>query len=382
MSFILAIDTSCDETSVAVTQGRVVLSNIIASQAQIHQAYGGVFPTLAKQAHRDNLPAAVHSALVRARVSWTNISAIAVTQGPGLAPALEVGIAYAKQLAVLHNKPLLAINHIEAHALSPLALPRARQEQREQARGSANWPILSLVISGGHSEFILIEKIGHYRKLGYTIDDAAGECLDKVGRLLSLGYPAGPLLEQFAKQGRTGRFVFPKAMQDQANFNLSYSGLKTFARNQIQQLEANQQLDRQTVFDFACDLQQAVFNQITYKLERILLSPDLTQAAYPSRHFLKHLTSATTPITPINEVWLGGGVAANIALRRQLRTTLRKYANLSGKQLPLRVPYHKRLCGDNAAMIGVVAGFKYQRQEFATPSSLERRPNLSLDVIH
>jgi N6-L-threonylcarbamoyladenine synthase len=369
MSKILAIDTSCDDSSAAVVDGTAVLSNIVASQAQIHKAYGGVFPTLAKQAHKENLPAAVHAALVRARVDWPEIAAIAVTVGPGLAPALEVGIAYAKDLSALHRKPLIGVNHIEAHALSPLARVKTNNLDK-----SIKFPVLAIVISGGHSEFILIEKIGQYRKLGRTIDDAAGECLDKVGRLLNLGYPAGPLLEKFAKQGQCGRFVFPKAMLGQSNFDLSYSGLKTAARTLIQKLEEENKLNKQSIFDFACDLQRAVFDQITYKLERILLSPDLDQAVYPSRHFLKHLTAANTPVSPINEIWLGGGVAANIALRQALRATLRKYAKQSGKKIPLRVPYHKRLCGDNAAMIGLVASFKSTDGN----SNLERQPNLSI----
>lgn len=382
MPKILAIDTSCDDSSAAIVDGRVVLSNIVASQAQIHKAYGGVFPTLAKQAHKENLPAALHTALVRARVSWKEIAAIAVTQGPGLAPALEVGIAYAKQLATIYDKPLIGVNHIEAHALSPLAMPRSKSlsEKAHSAARQQGWPVLAVVISGGHSEFILIEKIGQYRKLGRTIDDAAGECLDKVGRLLNLGYPAGPLLEKFAKQGQCGHFVFPKAMLGQSNFDLSYSGLKTAARTLIQQLEEENKLNKQSILDFACDLQRAVFDQITYKLERILLSPDLDQGSYPSRHFLKHLTATNTPITPINEIWLGGGVAANIALRQALRTKLRKYSQQSGKKIPLRVPYHKRLCGDNAAMIGLVAGFKYERGEFARQRELERKPNWSIDL--
>jgi len=379
MPKILAIDTSCDDSSAGVVDGTVVLSNIVASQTQIHKAYGGVFPTLAKQAHKENLPAAVHMALIRAKTDYKDLAAIAVTQGPGLAPALEIGITFAKDLAALHNKPLIGINHIEAHALSPLAQPRPKQGDRTKnqinSTASIKFPILALVISGGHSEFILINSIGQYRKLGQTIDDAAGECLDKVGRMLNLGYPAGPLLEQFAKKGRSNRFVFPKAMLNQSNFDLSYSGLKTASHTMIKQLEADNKLDKQTIFDFSCDLQQAVFDQITYKLERILLSPNLEQSIYPSRHFLKHLTSSTTPISPINEIWLGGGVSANISLRQTLRALLRKYAKQSGKQIPLRVPYHKRLCGDNAAMIGVVAGFKALK---SSKSQIERQPNLSI----
>lgn len=372
---ILAIDTSCDDSSAAVVAGHEVLSNIVASQNQIHKQFGGVFPTMAKQAHQENLLPAVQMALRQAYTEWTEIAAVAVTIGPGLAPALEVGITKAKELARKHNKPLLAINHVEAHALSPLAVPAGRALSGKLGE---KLPALAVVISGGHSEFILVKKIGQYERLGSTIDDAAGECLDKVGRLLNLGYPAGALIEKFAKKGRLGRFTLPKAMTAHANFDLSFSGIKTAARNLITELEKKGQLDAQATYDLAATLQETVFAQIAYKLERILCSPDLAQKSYPSRDFLRHLEAGAAPVTPINEVWLGGGVAANINLRQTLRRTLRQYAKLSGKSISLRVPYSKKLCADNAAMIGLVASYKLERGEVATIDRLERQPNLKI----
>ncbi|MEN8253618.1 MAG: tRNA (adenosine(37)-N6)-threonylcarbamoyltransferase complex transferase subunit TsaD, partial [Patescibacteria group bacterium] len=271
---ILSIDTSCDDTSVAITQGLVVLSNVIASQTQLHKQYGGVFPTVAKQAHKDNIDPCISAALKKASPSissgsiWGNIDAIAVTQGPGLAPALEVGIKKAKELAKKHNKKLIAVNHIEGHCLSPLATRNSPSTTLEN-HNEIN-PALSLVVSGGHSEFILIKKIGKYERLGWTIDDAAGECLDKVGRILGLGYPAGPVIEKFAKLGDEKCFTFPLPMTESKNFNLSFSGLKTFARNKIKELEDDNQLDQPAIYDFSASFQYAVFRHICYKLGKVL----------------------------------------------------------------------------------------------------------------
>ena len=375
MPKILAIDTSCDDSSAAIVDGLVVLSNIVASQNQIHKQYGGVFPTVAKSEHQKNLEPTIHLAMKQAKTTWSEIEAIAVTIGPGLAPALEVGVERTKELARKYHKKVIAINHIEAHALSALAVNNGKKNKDSL---SPKLPSLAVVISGGHSEFILIDEIVHYRKIGQTIDDAAGECLDKVGRLLNLGYPAGPLLEKFAKKGRPGKFAFPKAMTSQANFDLSFSGLKTSARNLIADLEKQNKLDQQAIYDLALALQAAVFAQIAYKLERVLLSQNLAQKLYPSREFLKHLKKGQAIPTQINEIWLGGGVAANISLRQVIRKTLTKYQHLSGKKIVLRVPYSKKLCGDNAAMIGLVANFKYSRGEFAKLDQLDRQPNLAI----
>lgn len=374
MSKILAIDTSCDDSSAAVIDGIRVLSNIVASQNQIHKQYGGVFPTVAKQEHQKNLDPAIHLAIKQAKANWSEIAALAVTVGPGLAPALEVGIEKTKELAQKYSKRIIAVNHIEAHALSPLAINNGKKNNDSL---SLKIPSLAVVISGGHSEFILVNKIGDYQKIGQTIDDAAGECLDKVGRLLNLGYPAGPLLEKFAKKGQPDQFVFPKAMTSQANFDLSFSGLKTAARNLITDLEKQDQLNKQTTYNLALAIQTAVFEQIAYKLERILLSPNLEQQLYPSRDFMKHLKKGQVIPSKINEIWLGGGVAANISLRKIIRKTLNQYQRLSGKKIALKLPYSKKLCGDNAAMIGLVANFKYERNEFIDNAILDREPNLS-----
>jgi N6-L-threonylcarbamoyladenine synthase len=383
-TIILAIDTSCDDTSVAVSQGKNILSNIVASQNQIHKKYGGVFPTMAKQAHKENIDACVKMALEKSGKSWEEIDAIAVTQGPGLAPALEIGIQKAKDLAITHQKKLIAINHIEAHAISSLAEANSKKAETNKNLDQIKFPVLAMVISGGHSEFIFVREIADYQKLGQTIDDAAGECLDKVGRMLNLGYPAGPIIEDFAKKGDAERFEFPKPMTSTADFDLSFSGLKTAARNMIRELEEKNQLDQKAIFDFAASFQKAVFDHINYKLERILFSSDPENKVYPPRKFFKNLekikeNTEKIDTTVINEIWLGGGVAANNALRQSIRQTLKKYQKITGKKIELKTPYKKKLCSDNAAMIALVAYFKYQKSEFIKAKDLDRQARLSLD---
>lgn len=347
-SLILAIDTSCDDTAAAVTQGSTVLSNIIASQTELHRPYGGVFPTVAKQAHRENIAPVIRNALRRARVSAEQIEAVAVTQGPGLAPALEIGIAAAQEFAQQQSLPLYAINHLEGHLVSVLAQPRKRNATATLAQ--PKFPALGMIISGGNSLFVLIESLGNYQVLGSTLDDAAGECLDKVGRMLNLGYPAGPVIEQLARTGNAERFPFPLPLTAVKTFDLSFSGLKTHARKLIAGLEAEGKLDLQTIADLAAAAQAGVFRHLTYKLERTL-------AEYQ-----------------IEELWLGGGVAANVQLRQQLRATLR--TAYPGKQVQLRVPYTKRLCMDNAAMIGVAAGLTPSQR--TTTTTVDRIPRLKI----
>lgn len=339
---LIAIDTSCDETAVAVTQGQRVFSNVIASQAQLHQQYGGVFPTVAKQAHAENLAPATEEALKRAGKTWDDIDAIAVTQGPGLAPALEVGLRFAEKLAQEHNKPLVPVNHIEGHVLSVLAQPKTHTRAL-----TPQLPALSVIVSGGHTEFVLISEIGRYQRLGITVDDAAGECLDKVGRLLGLGYPAGPVVETLARKGNPAAFPFPKPMTAIKTFDMSFSGIKTHSRKLIAKLEEKDQLTPQTIADFCASLQEGVFGHILYKLEKLLEK------------------------TAVKELWLGGGVAANVVLRTKLRAVAKKHA------LTFRAPYSKKLTGDNAAMIGIVAGFKTARSF----EKIDRKPQWPIDTL-
>lgn len=349
---ILGIDTSCDDTSAAVVAGTTILSNVIASQTQLHKPYGGVFPTVAKQAHLQNILPTTKLAMERAQVEWKDIDGIAVTVGPGLAPALEVGIATAKKLASEHKKPLLAVNHMAGHALSALLQTKKRNSQVEVSFPTITWPVLAITVSGGHTQFVLVRDWLDYEILGQTIDDAAGECLDKVGRMLNLGYPAGPVIEEFAKLGNPKRFPFPLPMTTVESYDLSFSGLKTAARNLLTELHTEGPLPQQDVFDFAASFQTRVFDHITNKLNKLLIKQQTSE--------------------PITSVWLGGGVAANAALRKTLRQTLKKH-NLS-----LKVPTTKRVCSDNGAMIALVGGLLLERGQVADPTTAERQPRLRL----
>lgn len=352
---LLAIDTSCDDTAAAVVSGHVVLSNIVASQAQLHKPFGGVFPTVARTAHQENWPRVVALALKRAQLTWSDLDGIAVTIGPGLAPALEVGITAAKTLAAEHHLPLIPVNHVEAHAWSVLAVAKPKNQTpaeviKTTAPPQPKFPVLAVIVSGGHTQFVRIEGLGQYTILGKTLDDAAGECLDKVGRMLNLGYPAGPVVETFAKLGDPKKFPFPLPMTTSTDFNLSYSGLKTHARNLIAKLETENSINQQTTYDLAASLQHGVFAHLSYKLTKLLQKNQDFKA-----------------------VWLGGGVAANQALRATLRQTLKPF------NLTLRVPYTKRLCGDNAAMIGVLGALHVaDGGAVPNPATLERQPRLSL----
>lgn len=363
LTTVLAIDTSCDETAAAVVRGVEVLSNVVASQVELHKPYGGVFPTVAKQAHKENIDRVVALALKRAQLDWPEIDAIAVTQGPGLAPALEVGITTAKALANQYHKPLYPINHIEGHVLSVLAEPRVNKNKPSTTKDTSapqpHFPVLSVIVSGGHTEFVIIKNVGNYERIGWTIDDAAGEALDKVGRILNLGYPAGPVIETFAKLGNDRAYDFPLPMTTSGDYNLSFSGLKTFARRLIEELETTNGLGKQAIYNLSASFQRAVFRHICHKLSKVLLDHQ-----------------------DLGEVWLGGGVAANATLRSMLRQTIKTHIQTLQKKdivLPLattlRAPYSKKLCGDNAAMIGVVAT---TNPTILADSSFERQPNLRI----
>ncbi len=353
--YILGIDTSCDETSAAITKnGTTVLSNIISSQIELHRPYGGVFPTVAKLAHQENILPVVLTALKRAHLTPTDLAAIAVTYGPGLAPALEVGLNFAKDFAVQNQLPFIGVNHLEGHLVSPLLTPQKRQNQSSQNLiKTLKLPALSIIISGGHTEFIEITNFTQYQILGQTLDDAAGECLDKIGRLLNLGYPAAPVVEKLAQLGDPTAHRFPLPLTDRHDFDLSFSGLKTFARNLVTKLEADQPLTKTQLYNLAASAQFGVFRHLIYKLEKLL-----------------HYYQNSPEKVPFQTILVGGGVAQNIALRNKLRQLARHY------RLPILFPYQQKICGDNAAMIAAAAYLHYQKQQFSDPLTLERQPNL------
>lgn len=328
---ILAIDTSCDETCAAVTQGRKVLANVIASQINIHAKYGGVVPHLAKRAHEAKIEYVVREALKRAR---TDFDAVAVTVGPGLAPALEVGISYAKKLAQQWHKPLIAINHMEGHLLSSLA----------NTVGTEPTNFMGLLVSGGHTQLVWAKKIGDYQLLGETLDDAAGEALDKLAKMLRLGYPGGPIVEELAKKGDPDAIALPVPLQHSKDLNFSFSGLKTAALYQIKNVGSVP--TKKYTFDMCAAFQQAIAVSLVTKLKKAI-------AQYRPKALL-----------------LGGGVFSNLYLRRQVR--------LAARPIPIYIPYSKKLFTDNAAMIGVAAYYHYLKKDFVKDiASLDRQPNLS-----
>jgi N6-L-threonylcarbamoyladenine synthase len=311
-SRILAIETSCDETAAAVIEdGTTILSNIIASQIDLHAQFGGVFPEVASRRHIEVIHPVVAQALEEAHMGLDDLDCIAVTQGPGLVGSLLVGVNMAKGLALGRSKPLLGINHIEGHIYS-LWLTEAAPK--------IEFPILTLVVSGGHTELYLMIGHGRYQHLGGTLDDAAGEAFDKVGRLLGLPFPGGPAIDKAAKSGNAQAFNFPRAVMDDG-FNFSFSGLKTAVMRQTQKYRP----DRLPVNDLAASFQAAVVDALVTKTERAAMTYGVTA------------------------VHLAGGVSANSALRQAMKARL---------NIPVRYP-PPILCTDNAAMIGAAAHWQF-----------------------
>lgn len=313
---ILGIETSCDETAAAVVRdGRALLANVVASQVNLHAQYGGVFPEVASRQHIRDITPVITQALREANITLAQVDAIAVTRGPGLAGSLAVGLNAAKGLALGSGKPLIGVNHLEGHLYSAWLHP-ADAPQPEPP-----FPLLALIVSGGHTELVLIRKHLHYQRLGSTLDDAAGEAFDKVARLLGLGYPGGPAIEHAAQTGRADAYHFPRAwLEDSHDF--SFSGLKTAVLRQVRQLEKDV-LDL-PVENLAASFQQAVVEVLVQKT---------IQAAQA------HNVSA---------ILLAGGVSANRALRETL---------IRSAQCPVFVP-PLALCTDNAAMIAAAGSVR------------------------
>jgi len=357
---ILAIDTSCDETSVAVTDGRKVLSNVIYSQVLLHKKWGGVVPSIAKRAHEERINFVVESACHPRGGGdpelLNSIDYIAVTQGPGLAVALEVGIKKAKELAKKYRKKLIAVNHLEGHIYSAFV-----QNSQGNPKRDFNFPYLALIISGGHTEFVIFKNHFEYEIIGQTLDDAAGEALDKAAKLLGLGYPGGSVLERLATQvDNIDEYNFPRPMLKSGDLNFSFSGLKTsfyyFLKGQdgkkakISEVKLEQNRVRTSeVRLLASSFQEAVFDTLIKKTEMAI------------------------KLTTINQLIVVGGVTANLRLRKLMRNLAKKY---QGKVL---FPTYKYLSGDNAAMIGVVAGYKADKKLFVEDiDEIERIPRMGL----
>lgn len=342
---ILAIDTSCDETAVAITNGRKILSNVIYSQVLIHKKWGGVVPSLAKRAHQERIDFVVEEALKKysRASSFSSIDAVAITYGPGLAIALEVGIQKAKELARKHKKKLIAVNHMEGHMYSCFA-----QNREGNPDIPISFPYLALLVSGGHTELVLFKDHLSYKILGETIDDAAGEALDKAAKLLGFGYPGGPLIERLSQEVKhRDKYTLPRPMKKSEDLNFSFSGLKTAFYYLLKKLDEKEKNEHMKLL--ASSFQEAVFESLLFKTEKAIRK------------------------TGVNKLLVGGGVIANKHLRNYIRRLVKKY---KGRVL---FPPFQYLSGDNAAMIGIAASYKAQRGVFVkNHSKLDRIPRLSL----
>lgn len=336
-NLILAIETSCDETSAAVVEdGHILLSNIVASQIKSHMRFGGVVPEIASRHHVEQITQCIEEAMVEADVDYSDLTAVAVTEGPGLVGALLIGVNAAKAIAYAHNLPLIPVNHMAGHIyanrlIQPLV-----------------FPLLALVVSGGHTELVYMSADGEYQIIGETRDDAAGEAYDKVGRVLGLTYPGGKRIDEMAHLGED-TFHFPRGMIREDNYDFSFSGLKSAFINTVHNAEQKAELLNKN--DLAASFQASVVDVLLTKTLRAAKELDIKQLV------------------------LAGGVAANRGLREGL-------VDMMDKELPdveLIIP-PLSLCGDNAGMIGAAAYVSYQKAEFAD-YQLNAQPGLSFEMV-
>jgi N6-L-threonylcarbamoyladenine synthase len=376
-AYILGIESSCDETGAAVVRsGQQILSNVVASQISTHQAYGGVVPELASREHLRAMVPVVRQALADAGQTYESVDAIAVTQGPGLAGALLVGISFAKALAFALGKPLIAVNHLEGHIHAVLLDQRQRdqrqREQRQSEEGELHFPVLALVVSGGHTHLYLAElreNLWSYRNIGHTRDDAAGEAFDKVAKLLGLGYPGGPIIDQLAPHGDAQAVRFQTsqikhrdrrdhgqgwAEEDGQQFDFSYSGIKTAVLRYVETenlkpaIEARRQalagIEKPTIEDRLRLLDRQTLNLVA-SFQRSMVNDLVMKTLGAAREY------------EVRTLFVSGGVAAN----RELRATFEREAGIEG--LPVFFPA-RALSTDNAAMIAAAAFPKFLRGEF------------------
>ncbi len=337
---ILGIDTRCDETAVSIIQDNEngipkILSNIVSSQFDIHKEFGGVVPELAARSHVEKINLIAKKALEESGISLDKVSAIAATSGPGLIICLSVGLNFAKSLASSLNVPFIGVNHLEGHALSP------------KLHSNISYPYLLLLISGGHSQFLSVNGLGNYKRLGTTIDDALGEAFDKTAKLLGIEFPGGPKLEKFAEKGDPNKFKLPKPIINKGGCNLSFAGLKTAILRITKNINSEQEK-----YDLAASFQKTI-EEILYIKSKIAF-----------KEFLKNSISKKSFV-------IAGGVAANKGIRKKL-------IQLSNENNFEAIFPDINLCGDNAAMIGLVGIEKYKLNKFDN-MDLEASPRLALD---
>lgn len=307
---ILGIESSCDETAASiVNDNKEILSNVIISQIDEHQKFGGVVPEIASRAHLSHVQTVVDKALKDADLSLNDLDAIAVTAGPGLIGGLLVGIMFAKGLSFAINKPLLAINHLEGHALTA------------RLTNEIEFPYLMLLVSGGHCQILIVENVGVYHKLGGTLDDAVGESFDKVAKMLGLDYPGGPIIEKLALTGNPNKYDFPKPMKGREGCDFSFSGLKTAVRLIIEKTE----LTPENIADICASFQRTIAEILLDRLNNAL---KISKKSHPK----------------IKQLIIAGGVAANQYLLKEIQSSIEKH-NIETIAPPIK------LCTDNAAMI-------------------------------
>ncbi|MDY5969076.1 MAG: tRNA (adenosine(37)-N6)-threonylcarbamoyltransferase complex transferase subunit TsaD [Bacteroidales bacterium] len=325
MAFILAIESSCDDTSAAILRDDYLLSNVIASQ-KVHEQYGGVVPELASRAHQQNIVPVVDAAIRNAGIEKKDISAVAFTRGPGLLGSLLVGVSFAKSFAQALDIPLIEVNHLQAHVLSHF-IKEGNDTQVPQ------FPLLCLLVSGGHTQIILLRDYFDMEVLGQTIDDAAGEAIDKAAKIMDLGYPGGPIIDKLAQEGNPAAYRF--AMPQIPGYDYSFSGIKTsflyFLRDQ---LATQPDFIEQHQADLCASIQQCIVSFLLKKFEK------------------------AAKMTQVREVAIAGGVSANSALREQISAVGEKH------NWKVFLP-KKAFCTDNAAMVGIAGYFKYMRGEYA-----------------
>jgi len=339
---ILGIETSCDETAVSIIQENgsnkpLILSNVVSSQVDVHKEFGGVVPELAARSHIEKIDLIAKKAIKESKIKIEDIDCVAATAGPGLIVCLSVGLNFGKTIALTLNKPFIAVNHLEGHALSP------------KLNSKINYPYLLLLISGGHSQFLSVQGLGKYKRLGTTIDDALGEAFDKTAKLIGIEFPGGPFLEKFAEKGNFKKFQLPKPIINKGGCNLSFAGLKTAVLKISKKIKTDQ--DK---YDLAASFQKTI-EEILYKKTKIAFNE------------FKKLNKNKN-----NTFVIAGGVAANKNIRKIL-------TNLSFEEdfKPIFPPLN--LCGDNAAMIAMVGLEKFKINKFDS-FDYPAKPRWPLDI--
>jgi len=403
---ILAIETSCDDTGVALLDikgGKVkIIADFVSSQTEIHSPFGGVVPNLAVRAHYKNLPILLEKVL--GKINPKKIDLVATTNGPGLEPCLWAGVNIAKVLAKALDKPMVGVNHLEGHiaanwlgaSLRNYQLPMANDQTNfkhsklnkfgldaSKIQNSKLFPAVCLIVSGGHTQLVLMKNFGEYKILGQTRDDAAGEAFDKVAKLLNLGYPGGPQIALLAKKGDSSAFNLPRPMIGSNNYDFSFSGLKTAVLYLIKNLDKTK-LNKKIFYGQIPPAPQAEKNLFIqpeeakskkYKIPSSqFLVPNLCasfQQAAIDVLIAKTIKAAVE--YKVKTIMLGGGVAANQELRKQMSMAIKKQLPIANYQLPIL-----KYCADNAAMIGLAGYWKYQRSGGDKIENIIAKPNLNL----